>query len=464
MRNQVPPPDGWSVNGLLEFARARLGLDLSGLPNSAVSVLRERIGFGIATHSFDQVLGIFRKYPRARVLVGGSTWTPATGAALPVTEAQLHIGGHNPRRVELTDDLGRRADELVSMLKRGVTDWQETGGIRWRVAPREFAVKHPSRLRSKSRPIVGECDSVDKPAGWVWTGSDTSLHESGEDSTERTAIQTGLRSSELRSLTRKMLFLDSQRPYVTCKAANTKNAEFAKQYIQPELAAELSTIVARKAFSAQVFKMPHVSNVAGMLHRDVKAAHKAWLKAAKDNPDERLRREQSDFLAVVNHEGERLDFHSLRHSCGVWLAMAGSHPKTIQAVMRHSTITLTMDTYGHLVPGQVEDAIDRVREMLQPPTSLKATGTDDAATRSADEAQRQAHRTGREKWRLDTGGCESHQVNAPDRLSEEAPERPRENADGGEILPVDASPDEEIGPLGFEPRLTDSESVVLPLH
>ncbi len=37
-----------------------------------------------------------------------------------------------------------------------------------------------------------------------------------------TAIQTGLRSSELRSLSRGRLFLDNKSPYVTCKARSTK--------------------------------------------------------------------------------------------------------------------------------------------------------------------------------------------------------------------------------------------------
>ncbi|MBI3862791.1 MAG: site-specific integrase, partial [Planctomycetia bacterium] len=37
----------------------------------------------------------------------------------------------------------------------------------------------------------------------------------------------------------------------------------------------------------------------------------------------------------------------MRHTCGAWLAMAGAHPKAVQAIMRHSTIVLTMDTYGH---------------------------------------------------------------------------------------------------------------------
>ena len=53
------------------------------------------------------------------------------------------------------------------------------------------------------------------------------------------AIQTGLRVSELRSLTRGRLFLDGDQPYITCKARSTKDSKPARQYVQPELAAEL---------------------------------------------------------------------------------------------------------------------------------------------------------------------------------------------------------------------------------
>ena len=73
-----------------------------------------------------------------------------------------------------------------------------------------------------------------------------------------------------------------------------------------------------------------------------------------------------------------LDLHSLRHTCGAWLAIKNAHPKTIQAVMRHSSITLTMDRYGHLVPGQEADAIAQLDTLLNAkPIPLSATGTAD---------------------------------------------------------------------------------------
>jgi integrase len=99
--------------------------------------------------------------------------------------------------------------------------------------------------------------------------------------------------------------------------------------------------------------------MANMLRHDLDAARSAWASAA-DDVDERMRREQSDFLAAKNHDGESIDFHALRHTCGAWLALAGEHPKVVQTVMRHGSITLTMDTYGHLFPGHEAQAAGRL--------------------------------------------------------------------------------------------------------
>ena len=123
----------------------------------------------------------------------------------------------------------------------------------------------------------------------------------GMDGKERatlyaTAIQTGLRSNELRSLTRGRLYFDSEPPYITCKAGSTKNRKDARQYIQPELAADLKAHIATKAPKAPIFKLPHESNLARMLRDDLAEARKGWLTEAIDDPQEYAQRQQSDFL------------------------------------------------------------------------------------------------------------------------------------------------------------------------
>ena len=45
---------------------------------------------------------------------------------------------------------------------------------------------------------------------------------------------------------------------------------------------------------------------------------------------------------------ERLRLHSLRHTCGSWLAMQGVPMKAIQAILGHSTMHITSETYSHV--------------------------------------------------------------------------------------------------------------------
>jgi len=252
----------------------------------------------------------------------------------------------------------------------------------------------------------------------------------------RTAIQTGLRSNELRSLTRGRLYLASDPPYIMCKARSAKNRKDARQYIQPELVADLKAHIKTNAPKAPVFNLPHESNLARMLRDDLAAARKAWIKEAKEDPDEYTRREADDFLTDVNHEGEMTDFHCLRHTCGAWLAMTGAHPKAVQQVMRHSSITLTMDTYGHLFPGQEADTVSRLRDiMTAPEENSKTTGTDDATANAAKGALQLAQQLGRESQRTDATECD---VSDKPKAQKEKP-KPLRIADVGKHLQRDAS-------------------------
>jgi integrase len=55
-----------------------------------------------------------------------------------------------------------------------------------------------------------------------------------------------------------------------------------------------------------------------------------------------------------------LRFHDLRHTCAAMLIAQGAHPKAIQERLGHSSIEITMDTYGHLY----ESAEDALAEAL----------------------------------------------------------------------------------------------------
>ena len=52
--------------------------------------------------------------------------------------------------------------------------------------------------------------------------------------------------------------------------------------------------------------------------------------------------------------------HHLRHTCASLLIKTGAHPKAVQGHLGHSSITVTMDVYGHLYPDEMDALADRL--------------------------------------------------------------------------------------------------------
>jgi integrase len=51
-------------------------------------------------------------------------------------------------------------------------------------------------------------------------------------------------------------------------------------------------------------------------------------------------------------EKRGMRFHDLRHTCAAFLIAGGAHPKDIKDWLGHSSITVTIDRYGHRFPGR----------------------------------------------------------------------------------------------------------------
>jgi integrase len=59
-----------------------------------------------------------------------------------------------------------------------------------------------------------------------------------------------------------------------------------------------------------------------------------------------------------------LRFHDLRHSCETQLVAQGTHPREVMEILGHSTITLTMNTYAHVMPQAKRTALDALSGTL----------------------------------------------------------------------------------------------------
>jgi integrase len=56
--------------------------------------------------------------------------------------------------------------------------------------------------------------------------------------------------------------------------------------------------------------------------------------------------------------------YDLRHSCATLLLAQGEHPKIVSERLGHASITLTLDTYSHVLPTMQQQAAERLESVL----------------------------------------------------------------------------------------------------
>lgn len=56
-------------------------------------------------------------------------------------------------------------------------------------------------------------------------------------------------------------------------------------------------------------------------------------------------------------------FHDLRHTCATLLLSKNVHPKVVQEMLGHATISITLDTYSHLLPSMMRDAVSAMEDL-----------------------------------------------------------------------------------------------------
>ena len=57
--------------------------------------------------------------------------------------------------------------------------------------------------------------------------------------------------------------------------------------------------------------------------------------------------------------------YDLRHTAATLRLVNGEHPKVVQEMLGHASITLTMDTYSHVLPGMQEESAARLDRLLR---------------------------------------------------------------------------------------------------
>lgn len=57
-------------------------------------------------------------------------------------------------------------------------------------------------------------------------------------------------------------------------------------------------------------------------------------------------------------------FHDLRHSAGSFLIAQHVHPRVVMQILGHSSITVTMNVYGHVMDEAMKEAAASMDDLL----------------------------------------------------------------------------------------------------
>lgn len=240
-------------------------------------------------------------------------------------------------------------------------------------ARRGFVVGNPvtsTRLERRQRPDAGEAEHFALPPKddlrVLLAAAKTYDNTGRADATVRLLMFAGLRMSEFRGLWFASCSLTGATPNVRVvqrsdrfnKIGPVKSASSRRTIeIGEETAKALRTWAAARPESKLLFP-----TVEGNVWSYANFWHRFWvplLNAAglvTDEPASKTVREWSE--AQVNFKQPRFGPHMLRHVYASLQIEQGVSPKRLQKLMGHSTLKLTVDTYGHLWP---DESADRAR-------------------------------------------------------------------------------------------------------
>ena len=219
-----------------------------------------------------------------------------------------------------------------------------------------------------------------KPVGKLRESTRLRLQRAGRERSllYKTYLLTGLRKSELASLTVGQLELDGPVAYAILDAADEKNRSGSEIPLRSDLVVDLRQWLAGKLETLQedarrrgepipvrlplntpIFYVP--TGLIRILDRDLEFAG----------------------IPKVDERGRTIDVHALRHTFGTYLSKGGVAPRTAQAAMRHSSINLTMNVYTDPKLLDTHGATEVLPEMPlgngveSKAIDVSATGTDD---------------------------------------------------------------------------------------
>jgi integrase len=301
-------------------------------------------------------------------------------SAKPSVRTKTHEGYESICRVRVIPRIGRVPLDKVSPLDlQGLYADLVKAGLSHRSVHHTHRVLHRAFVQAVRWNLIARnpCDGATAPkpersemhplTADQATALLTSTRDHPSHALYALAVSTGMRIGELMALRWQEVDFEGERLFV--------RRALQRQRVDGLAKTALVFIEPKTARSRRAIKLSQTALAALREHRRRQLEYRLSVGPAWHDQD----------LVFANETGGPLDpawqsatfketlralglpvirFHDLRHTAATLLLARGVHPKVVSEMLGHATITLTLDTYSHLVPVLHDQAADLMDAIL----------------------------------------------------------------------------------------------------
>src|SRR6516162_255835 len=184
-------------------------------------------------------------------------------------------------------------------------------------------------------------------------------------------VLCGLRRGEITALRWRSIDLDRGQLSVTASTEQTNRGIREK-----ETKSGKSRTVALPSLIVDELRRHRVAQAEGLLAAGVRLTDDHHVVAREDGQPLQPRSLTHAFVKFVRGHGlAPIRLHDLRHSHATHMLAAGVHPKIAQERLGHSSVSVTIDLYSHVLPGMQAEAVSRVDAVLRDALNRRAVPT-----------------------------------------------------------------------------------------
>jgi integrase len=279
-------------------------------------------------------------------LIGGETLAKLQPARISRAYAQALASGRRDGR----GGLSPRTVLHIHRVLRGALQQ----AMRWRLIARNpaDAVKPPKveRREMKALDVDGTLDLIEAARG-------TNLF-----ALILLCVLCGLRRGEAAALRWRSVDLDRAQLSVVASVEQTDKGSVREK----ETKSGKQRSVALSPFIVEELRRHRVRQAEGLLQLGVKLTADHHVVAREDGLPLQPRSLTQAFRKFLRVRGvSPIRLHDLRHSHATHMMASGVHPKIAQERLGHSSVSVTIDLYSHVLPGMQAEAVKRVDATLR---------------------------------------------------------------------------------------------------